>query len=375
MIRVLQVVGKMNFGGAETRLLEIARRIDLSKIHFDFCVFDDEAGDYDDQIRRIGCGIVRCKLTKNVFGFSKRFHKVLQQGSYDVVHCHIYQFSGLPLRIAAKEKVPMRIMHLRTIPGFERNILKRLFYDKLMQRWMERYATNIVGISQIAMVANMGAHWESDPRTRIIYNAIDTQPYSQVPDRAGTLAEFGIPESARVVIHVGNFRPAKDHRTLIKAAGMMISQNKDVHFLLVGSGTLMSEIRELVLVRGFEKNVHFAGARDDVPQLLMSSDCFMFPSRWEGLGGAVLEALAAGLPVVASDIAAMREIASESDRVHLVGIGDSEGFARKGEEILADLEDYKTEPGRIPERFSLDACICNFLALYGGEGSDGRGDK
>ena len=362
MIRVLQVVGKLALGGAETRLLELARSTDKSKFYFDFCVFED--GDYDHQVRQLGYGIVKCRLTKNIFSFSRQFSSLLRQGRYDVIHCHIYQFSGLPLRIAAKEGIPRRIMHLRTTKSFHRSSLYRLCYNKLMTGWIQRYATKIVAVSETAMIDYIGPEWKSDIRTSVIYNGLDVTPFKSLPDRSATLAEFGIPSSAQVVVHVGNFRPVKDHKTLIKTASMMISRNKAVHFLLVGCGYLMSDIRKLVLAEGLEGNIHFAGPRKDVPRLLMASDCFVFPSRWEGLPGAVIEALAAGLPVVASAIGSIREIASQSDSVHLVPAGNADGFAQKIEWILADLERYRKSPGEVPERFRFENYAENMLCLY-----------
>ena len=110
MIRVLHVVGRMDYGGAENRLLELARVTDPSGIYFDFCVLQDGPGAYANEIVKLGFGIVKCKLTKNVPGFIRRFRHLLRQGNYDAIHCHVYQFSGLPLRLAAKEKVPIRII-------------------------------------------------------------------------------------------------------------------------------------------------------------------------------------------------------------------------------------------------------------------------
>ncbi len=363
MIRVLHVIGKMCLGGAETRLMELARFADKSKFYFDFCVFED--GDYDHQVRQLGYGIVKCRLTKNIFSFSRQFSNLLRQGRYDVVHGHIYQFSGLPLRIAAKMGIPKRVMHLRNTRDLCQSWNPyRLFYNKLMTAWIKRYATRIAAVSETAMIDYMGPEWKNDVRTSVIYNGLDVSPFMDLPDRSATLAEFGIPSSAQVVVHVGNFRPVKDHKTLIKTASMMISRNKAVHFLLVGCGYLMSDIRKLVLAEGLEGNIHFAGPRKDVPRLLMASDCFVFPSRWEGLPGAVIEALAAGLPVVASAIGSIREIASQSDSVHLVPAGNADGFAQKIEWILADLERYRKSPGEVPERFRFENYAENMLCLY-----------
>jgi glycosyltransferase involved in cell wall biosynthesis len=255
-------------------------------------------------------------------------------------------------------------MHLRITKGFYRNSFYRLCYNKLMTSWILKYATKIAAVSESAMTAYMGSQWQADPRTTVIYNGVNVAPFLVAYDRLKTLSEFGIPRSAQVVTHVGNFLPPKDHETLVQSAAELISRKENVHLLLVGDGALMPKIRKLVAAKGLKNHIHFAGSRRDVPRLLLASDAFLFPSRWEGLPGAVLEALAAGLPVVASDIGSIREIAGQSDSMYLVPAGDASGFAQKLQEILADLQKYRKKPGQIPERFRFETYTRKMLSLY-----------
>jgi glycosyltransferase involved in cell wall biosynthesis len=364
MIRVLQVVGGMNIGGAETRLLALARSMDASKFYFDFCEFKDAVSDYDAEVRRLGFGIVKCRLTKNVLGFSRQFREILRRGRYDIIHCHVHHLSGLLLRIAAKQAVPGRIMHLRTTGNIAKWNFYRFCYKKLMRLWIKKYSTTIAAVSASAMKAFMGPDWQQDRRTVVIYNGIDVKPFMNYPNRLSTLSEFDIPSDAKVVIHVGNFDPAKDHETLIYSATRVLDKKKNVHFLLVGNGKLMPKIRNIVIKEKLKDYIHFAGTRTDVPRLLMSSDCFIFPSRLEGLPGAVLEAIAAGLPVIGSDIGPIHEIAEQSNNVHLVPAGDIGGFARKVQEILENLDKHRKSPGQIPEQFCFQTYAHKMLELY-----------
>jgi len=344
MIRVLQVVGKMAFGGAETRLLNIARSVDSSKFYFDFCVFQDDA--------------------KGILGFSRHFRQLLRKGRYDAVHCHVHEFSGLPLWLAAKEGVPIRIIHLRTTNDVSRRGLYRFLYRRLLTGWIKKYSTRIVSVSESAMAAFMGSQWKDDCRAEVIYNGLDVRPFQIPYNRAEVLDEFDIPVSVKVVIHVGNFKPAKDHETIINIAEIVTSKKKNIYFLLVGDGALMSHIQDLAAAKGLRRHVRFAGSRNDVPRLLLASDCFLFPSRREGLPGAVLEALAAGLPVVASDIAPIREIASESPNIYVVPAGKMREFAYKVVELLNDSAPTKRVPGQIPYRFNFDNYVRHVQSLY-----------
>ncbi len=364
MIRVLQVVGRMGYGGAETRLMGLARCVDKSEFYFDFCVFGEEEGGYNQQILEMGFGIVKCPLTWNIAAFCRDFRKILLDGKYDVVHCHNHQFSGLPLRLASKAGVPRRIMHLRTTRDVTQGGIYRFLYRRLMSRWIREYSTHILAVSESAMESFMGPQWRTDRRTEVVYNGIDTRPFEKHYDRSETLSEFNIPGSAKVVIHVGNFGPAKDHETLIRVAAQVVEKEANCHFILVGDGALKSHIQKLVASMKLSDKVRFVGRRGDVPRLLLASDCFLFPSRWEGLPGSVLEAIAAGLPVVASDIGPVREISTVSELVQVVTPGDVSSFAK---ETLDALVNSSSREGRItsfPERFSFEGYANRMLSCY-----------
>ncbi len=365
MIRVLQVVGKMGYGGAETRLMGLARCVDKSEFYFDFCVFGEEEGGYDQQILEMGFGIVKCPLTWNIAAFCRDFRKILLDGKYDVVHCHNHQFSGLPLRLASKAGVPRRIMHLRTTRDVTQGGIYRFLYRRLMSRWIREYSTHIVAVSESAMESFMGPQWRTDRRTEVVYNGIDTRPFEKHYDRSETLSEFNIPGSAKVVIHVGNFGPAKDHETLIRVAAQVVEKEANCHFILVGDGALKSHIQKLVASMKLSDKVRFVGRRGDVPRLLLASDCFLFPSRWEGLPGSVLEAIAAGLPVVASDIGPVREIVGTTNHIYLAEPGKVTDFSKKLTKVLAQVDNLREKPGCIPTRFALDGYVSSILSLYG----------
>ena len=354
----------MDYGGAENRLLELARQVDPQRFDFDFCTLQDQSGAYDEPLRKLGFQVFPCKLTRNIFRFSRRFREVLGQKSYNIIHTHVYLFSGQLLRLAAKQGVPKRIMHLRTARQAPRDSFYRICYHALMTRWIRKYSTHIVAVSQSSITAFMGDNWQNDPRTEVIYNGLNLKPFLESYDRQKTRAEFGISPQEKVVIHVGNFRAAKDHETLIRAAARICCIQGNTRFILVGDGPLKEPIKKLVQKLEIAPWVHFAGRRSDVPRLLMAADCFLFPSRWEGLPGALLEALAAGLTVVASNIGPNQEVAKVSDRVILVPQGDDQAYAREVMNVLADPDKHKVTPGQLPDTFRMDAFVNKILTLY-----------
>ncbi|MBI3769830.1 MAG: glycosyltransferase [Deltaproteobacteria bacterium] len=154
-----------------------------------------------------------------------------------------------------------------------------------------------------------GAGWEVDPHRRVIYNGIDDSRFAPRRARARVRDELGIGRRQPLVAHVANFTAAKNHAGLMAIAAATIARRPDVVFVLVGDGPMRAEIAADVAHRGLAHAVRFAGPRDDVPRILGAADVFVFPSLWEGFPGAVLEALASGLPVVASPIPSILEIA------------------------------------------------------------------
>jgi glycosyltransferase involved in cell wall biosynthesis len=363
-IRILHIVGRMNYGGAENRLLELARCIDPSRFHFDFCVFQEDPGVQAKELKSLGWGIKTCRLTRNVPGFARRFRTLLRQNTYDVVHAHVHWFSGLPLRLAAKQEVPKRIMHVRTAKLCPPDNLYRICYSKLMTHWVRKYSTNIVAVSRSSMEAFWGPDWKIDPRNEVIYNGLELKPFLNDYNHRQTRAEFGISPQEKLVIHVGNFSLPKNHEIIIRTAALLRERRRGVRFILVGDGPLLQPIKKLVQELELEPWVLCLGRRGDVPRLLLASDCFIFPSRWEGLPGAVLEALAAGLTVVASNIGPNQEVANVSDRVIIVPQNDEQAYAREVTKVLDDPEKYKVKPGQLPDTFRMDAFVDKILKLY-----------
>jgi glycosyltransferase involved in cell wall biosynthesis len=179
-----------------------------------------------------------------------------------------------------------------------------------MKHWLDRYATHILAVSRACMDLTWDAGWTSDARCKVIYDGIDTLPFDGPADREGVRQEFNLPADCKLIVHVGRMDAPKNHERLISIFRHIAVHNPDARLLLVGRGGNEVEMRARALVSEFrlDQRVLFLGVRADVPRLLKAADLLLFPSLWEGLAGAVLEAAAAGLPVVASDLCALREV-------------------------------------------------------------------
>jgi glycosyltransferase involved in cell wall biosynthesis len=301
-LRILHALGTMDPGGVETWLLNVLRYSDSSRFRFEFCTFGTRPGLFAPEVERLGGKVLRCPKTANPAALGRRFRRILREGNYDAVHSHVHFFSGAVLRWANAEGVPIRIAHSHTSRDGKADTWARRWYRKLMRAWIGRYATHGLAASQFAAANLFGKNWQADSRFRVLYNGIDLSPFRLPISKEEVRGELGVPLNAPMVGHVGRFVTAKNHRFLVEIAREVLKRRPETHFLFVGDGPLRPEIEERALAMGLSQRIHFAGTRTDVPRLMRAAmDVFVFPSLWEGLPVAVIEAQAAGLQCVLSE--------------------------------------------------------------------------
>ncbi|MHC4360018.1 MAG: glycosyltransferase [Planctomycetota bacterium] len=312
-LRILQVYGWLQRGGAETWLMDVMRNTSRDEFQIDVCITVgvNIKGPYEAEFESLGGKILRCqKDKKNIWFFPRRFKKILRAGSYDVVHCHLHYFSGLVLRLAAQAGVPKRVAHSHPAEDLKAGRLLYDLYAWWMKRWVQRYGTDFTAPSKASLEAFWGPGWKDDPRKHVIHNGICTDRFLQPADRAKVRRQLGIPENAPIVLNVSNFRPHKRHEFLVQVAQRLLAQRPDVYFLLIGAGRRKEVIEELVYTKGLGKNFRFISGAPNIDNYWMAADVFAFPSCNEGFGIVVIEAAAAGLRVIAQDIPGVREAAT-----------------------------------------------------------------
>ena len=305
-IRILHVVGGMDRGGIETWLMHVLRHIDRDRYRMDFVVHTARPCAYNDEIRALGCDVIPCPEPARPWSYAGRFKRILRErGPYAVVHSHVHFHSGFVLRYAAQAGVPACIAHshidefrLRASAGPVRRA-----YLALTQRWIASRATAGLAASRKQAADLFGPRWEADSRWRVLHYGIDTRPFHERVDPGAVRAELGIPPGAFVVGHVGRFARQKHDAFLLAVAARLAACEPNLHLLLVGTGPLRLAIEEAAARLGLTDRVIFAGPRADVPRLMRGAmDVFLFPSLFEGLGLVLIEAQAAGVPCVVSDV-------------------------------------------------------------------------
>jgi glycosyltransferase involved in cell wall biosynthesis len=292
----------MDPGGVETWLINVLKHIDRSLLEFHFCTLGPKPGLFAGEVEKLGGRMLPCPRGVNPWSFHRRFRKILRDGKYDAVHSHVALFSGLVLRWAKAEGVRMRIAHSHISQDDKPDTQARRYYRRTMKSWIKRYSTQGLAASQVAAAQLFGDHWTSDRRFRVLHCGIDLIPFQEPIERDQVHRELGLPGHVPVIGHVGRFDLQKNHRFLLDVFGEIQKRVPSVHFLLVGEGPLRSEIEAQSRARGLSGRMHFTGIRTDVPRLMRGGmDLFVFPSLFEGLPIAVIEAQAAGLSCIVSD--------------------------------------------------------------------------
>jgi glycosyltransferase involved in cell wall biosynthesis len=303
--RVLHVLGALNRGGVETWLMNLIRTSSRSDLPIEVCLLsrDQRIGDYEQEYQQLGGTVHRCPLTANLWSFSRRFRKLLQEGQFDIVHSHVHLFSGYILKVAAEEGVRGRIAHshsdTRSVEATAR--LLRRMYGRLMRYWLGIYANRGLACSEFAAAAMFGARWKQDSRIELLKLGIDLTPFKQPPQREAVRHEIGLAEDEVAIIHVGRLAGMKNHRFLLDVAEAIGAIHDRYRMLFVGGGELEAELRHQIEQRCLSSKVTLLGPRPDVPRLLRAADVFVLPSLYEGHPVSAIEAQAAGLPCVLSD--------------------------------------------------------------------------
>jgi glycosyltransferase involved in cell wall biosynthesis len=338
MIRILHSLGVLQHGGIETWLMHVMRHTDRKRFRMDFLVHAAEPGVFDEEVRAMGSRIIVCRPTGlrrpwSYASYPRQLSSLLRRyGPYDIVHGHMQEFSGYVLRAAAKAGVPACIAHSHNCDGAGawRPGRVRRAYNNMLSGWIDRYATAGLACSRDAARSLYGEHWQSQRRWRVLHYGIEFSSFSEPIDVGGERRRWGLPVDAPVVGHVGRFVPQKNHAFLLEVIAACLRLRPEIHFLLVGDGPLRAAVQREAEERGLSKNVVFTGARNDVPRLMRGAmDAFVFPSLWEGLGIVLLEAQAAGLPIVVSTNVP-DEFAVFPQRIERVALADgAQSWARR----------------------------------------------
>lgn len=294
--KVLHLFNKMDMGGAETLVVNIYRKLSTDNIQFDFAVSNSDGGYYDNEIKKMGGKIhVITHPADNIFKYMFDLKRVINQGNYEIIHSHVHFFSGINMLIAKLCGVRIRISHSHTYTIGNRSRFRKN-YELIMKFLINSFSTNKLACSQ---EAGKDLFFKND--YKVINNGIDLNKFIKKNHTEIYKKKLNIPKNSFVVGHVGAFRNEKNHLKIISIFIEILKTKPESILLLVGEGDQKEKILEIVKKNKIESKVIFTGNLSEVEMALFAMDVFVFPSLYEGLGIAVIEAQACGLYCVVSN--------------------------------------------------------------------------
>lgn len=297
MIRVLHLVGTMNCGGTQNMLMNIYRKIDRTKVQFDFLINVKEKCFFSDEIEKLGGRIFYIPKWKpsNTFTYIKLLDKFLEEHpECQILHTHIASSAMFNIKSAKKHNM-YTIAHSHNMKG-EGFSLESMFVK--MGSFPVRFmADHFFSCSKESGKVRYGRKVINSDKFDILKNAIDIKKYGKNEETYTALTEKYQLENKFVVGHVGRFYAVKNHMFLLDVFNEIVKKKENSVLMLVGGGGEMQKpLEEKIKELGLWEKVIFTGVTSDVNSFLQTMDCFVFPSFNEGLGIVVIEAECLGIP-------------------------------------------------------------------------------
>ena len=366
-IRILHVIGGMNRGGIETWLMHILRNIDRQKFQMDFLVGVEEPCAYDDEIRSLGGNIICCPLSKRQpWKYTSQLKDLLlEHGPYDIIHSQVYFFSGIVLRVAEKVNIPTRIVHVHPLSDIKEKDLLRPLYRSFMTNLIARHSNWLLTPSKNTLEAFKAICDCSKMNVEILYNGVDLPKFKKTIDRDAVRRQYSLPVDQPIVIFVARFAPHKNHLQMLRVAAQVKQQGEKVHWVMVGSHgemlpTLRAKTAEL-------DNVSLLEGVADISELLLAADLFFFPSVEEGFGVVAIEAAAAGLPVVATNLDTIAEACAPSNRNYMFPPNDDDTARKNILKIIRDANlraSLATDAQKWADNFDIKNSVNGLSSIY-----------
>jgi len=368
-LNVLFIIDSFEQGGSERQAIQLLRQLHESgkcSVHL-ACL--QNRGSLRSEAEQIGLvSINEYALTSfydlNFLKQLRRLVRFIKENKIDVVHTHCFYTNVFGMTAAFLAGVCARVTSKGETDGFRTPMKKRA----------ERFAFRLAHlvIANCLVVQNQLIK-EGVSEKRIVqhYNGLDLERMKVRAGltRAEALAEFGLPPQRRFVTIVANLHnPVKDHQMFLRAAAHVRDEVPGAAFVVAGEGELMPGLQQLAAELGISHDVHFIGRCDDVASLLFASSVGVLSSKAEGFANAILEYMAAGLPVVATDVGGVREAIVEGETGFIVTGGDEEKMAGRIIQVLNEEEHSRamglSGKAIVAERFSCDRHLRNTLELY-----------
>ena len=364
LIKVAQIIYSLNPGGLENGIINLVNNMDDFKFENTICCLT-QGGDFE---KRLNKNIKVSKMFKkpgNDYQLYIKLIKYLKEIKPTIVHTR--NWAGMDGIIAAKMAGVPIIVHGEH--GFEITDLtgqnkKRKFIRKLV---LSTIVDKIVTVSKNLKNRLINEIKIKPEKIIHIPNGVDTNKFN-IYRKEFTRKKFGFKKEDFIIGIVARLDPIKNHKTLISAFKEIVTIHPNTNLVIVGDGPLRNKLENQTYQLSINNKVIFMGERNDVPEILKTFDIFVLPSLNEGMSNTILEAMATGIPVIASNVGGNPELVVDERTGFLFPSNDVESLVQKIKTYILHPE-LKQKHGynahkRVEEKFSLDQMVRRYEELY-----------
>ncbi len=363
-MRVMLLVHGLPVGGTERVVVDLCRWLRGRKVQVLVACLD-ELGAFGEMLQADGVPTAQLHRQPGFdFGLPGRIAELAGRERIDVIHAHQYTpfFYGVMARY--RTRCPLLFTeHGRFFPDLP-STKRRIF-----NRTVGRRVDGITAVSDGVKQALVAVERLPEERIEVLHNGLDVTGFA-LPDgaRERLLAEWGVPVDAPVVGTVARLNSIKNQAMLIRAFARARRSVADAHLLMVGDGDERANLQQLAHSHQVGEAVHFTGEQTDVPHWLACMNVFALSSLSEGMPMTLLEAMAAGLPILTTDVGGINEMLHRDTEALMTDRDDEAGFAKALTRLLTDV-DVRQRLGRsgrarLERDFSLDVIGERYLAIY-----------
>jgi len=363
-MKVMHILDSLNRGGTEILMLDVCRNARANNL--DLTMVVTGGGELESYFGECGTSFYRLERRGPVdLGLARRIRQIVEENGIDVVHTH-QAVEALHAHLATRRfKNVKRVMTFHLCTSDRKNKLA-------LKLVVPRMHANVAVSHELLNCLRESARFDTSKRFYVVHNGVDRNRLKT--SGADIRKELGLPASSMLLGMIGNFYPdrRKDQLTICRALPELFAAAPDAHFLLVGGdlgdGSEMESCVTLCSDLGITDRVHFLGKRDDIPDILEALDAYVRASVNESLGIAVVEAMLAGVPVVVSDIGALKEVTANGQVAVVFRTGDASDLARK----LIELADNPIRRSELAQKgkdyalrnFTIEKHISTLIDLY-----------
>ena len=307
VFNILHVVSKLPAGGVENMLLRVVRGYDKKRFQTSICCIK-EGGEIADELNRSGYKVeILNKMKTHVLGWDSvsALYNLIKRENIHILRTHQYHANLYGRLAGILAGVPVIVSSFHNL---YRSPDKPKFHRSLFNYILSFFTDKLVAVSDSIADDMIHYDWVNPARIQVIHNGVESAFFENAVSKLRARKILNMPDDGIIVGSAGRLVPQKGHRHLIMAAAKM----GDTQVAIAGDGPLMEELKDLA--RREDIKCFFMGrlTREMMPVFLKALDIFCFPSFWEGSPSALMEAMSAGLPIIASDIPPHREVAGEA---------------------------------------------------------------